>query len=107
VFKLAFAVQTPANETTPSMKTSLKSLSLLLAVCFPGAMFAHFVGAAIPVTLDAGHVFAAFVTSVTLLIAFSDYSRGRGTPVRRIQVRVLRDNVIPLHSDLSRERQAA
>jgi hypothetical protein len=107
VFELAFAVQIPTDKNHSSMKTSLKALSLLLAVSFPTALFAHFAGAAIPATLDVGHVFAAFVTSLTLLIVFSDYSRASRLSIRRIRGRVLRDNVIPLHSDLSHERQAA
>lgn len=63
------------------MKTSLASLSLVLAAGFPGSLLAEIVGLPLPAALDAGHTLGVFVAVLTVLTAFSDYTR---RPVRAL-----------------------
>jgi hypothetical protein len=62
------------------MKTSLKFVPLFLAVSLPSALAAEFAGMQLPTGLDPLTAFAAFVASVVVMLAWSDYSRaGRVT----------------------------
>ena len=89
------------------MKTPLKALSLLFALGFPSALFAQFAGASVPTAIDPGHLFAAFVAALTLLIVWSDYSREDRPRVRRITRGTQPTNLIPLQSLPVDQRLAA
>ena len=56
------------------MKTSLTSVSLVLAAGFPGSLLAELAGLPLPTALDAGHTFGVFVAVLTLLTACADYA---------------------------------
>ena len=57
------------------MNTTLKILSFLLGAGLPSATLAEFAGLQLPTVVGVGHLFSAFVIVLTLLTAFSDYSR--------------------------------
>jgi hypothetical protein len=89
------------------MKSSLKVLSLLLAISVPGALFAQFNGAHLPSTTDAGALFIAFVATLTILTIVSDYTRSP----RRLRLPQARGSahaeIIQLHAASAANRLAA
>ncbi|MBI5770493.1 MAG: hypothetical protein HZA93_22135 [Verrucomicrobia bacterium] len=56
------------------MKSSLKSLSLTLAISVPGSLFAQLGGAQLPAVATPSFLFIAFVTALTILTVVSDYT---------------------------------
>ncbi|MCX6951994.1 MAG: hypothetical protein NTV51_07490 [Verrucomicrobia bacterium] len=57
------------------MKTSFTAFSLILAAGFPGSLLAEFAGVSLPAALEPGTTFGVAVAVLTLLTAFSDYTR--------------------------------
>jgi hypothetical protein len=58
------------------MKTSLKLMALLFAIGLPASFAAEFVNLPLPTFLGSADIFGAFVITLVLLLAFSDYERG-------------------------------
>lgn len=65
------------------MKNSLKILSLFLAASVPSTIAAEFAGLVVPAPFDTLHVFAAYVTTISLLTMVSDYAKPATSPVLR------------------------
>jgi hypothetical protein len=59
------------------MKTSLKFVPLFLAVSLPSAFAVELAGVSLPTGLDSFTAFAAFVASLVIMVAWSDYSQPR------------------------------
>ena len=59
------------------MKTSLKALTLFSAACIPSAFAVELAGVSLPAGFDPLAAFSAFVTSLVMLVAFTDYARPR------------------------------
>ena len=60
-----------------TMKTIFKLLPALLAAALPAAMATELAGISLPTAVDCPTLFSAFVVSVVMLTAVSDYSRSR------------------------------
>jgi len=56
------------------MKTTLKVLSLVFAAGLPAAVFAQLMDTTLPAIVNPEHLFTAFVTTLTMLVGFSDYA---------------------------------
>ncbi len=62
------------------MKTSLTTLSLVLAAGLPVAVLATFAGIPVPASLTAG-AFGVFCATLTLATVVGDYARRPGLPL--------------------------
>lgn len=63
------------------MKTSITTVSLVLAAAFPGSLLAEFAGVSLPAALSPATTFGVAVAVLTLLTAFADYARNTATAV--------------------------